>query len=128
MRTSSLLLFFVLCVLAIGCRPANPDPQAKWVKKEADLGPVKQGTEVVHAFGFTNVGRHPLLIRQVKPSCGCTAVDWTRRPIGPGEQGEIRVRYKAGSENTGVELKHVTVFANTKPDFTHLYLKANVVL
>jgi uncharacterized protein (DUF58 family) len=128
MRTSSLLLFFVLWVAALGCKPTPPDPQAEWVSKEADLGPVKQGAEVEHAFVFTNVGRRPLLIREVTPSCGCTAVNWTRRPVGPGEQGEIRVRYKATGETTGVALKHVTVFANTRPDFTNLFVKANIVL
>jgi hypothetical protein len=130
MFLSTLRLFFVLFVLglAAGCKVKNPNPEANWVYKEADLGSVKQGAEVEHAFAFTNVGQQPLLIREVKPSCSCTAVDWTRRPVEPGEKGEIRVRYKASSKSTGLDLKHVTVMANTKPDFTNLYVKARIVL
>ncbi len=115
-------------VLAAGCGPKSPDPLAEWQAKEADLGSVKQGTEVVHAFEFTNAGAQPLLIREVKPSCGCTAVEWPRQAIKPGESGQIKVRYRASSKTAGMDLKHVTVLANTKPDFTNLYLKAKVVL
>lgn len=130
MFQSTLRLFFMLVVLglAFGCTPRNPDPQADWQTKEIDLGLVKQGAEVTQAFAFTNVGTQPLLIREVKPSCSCTAVNWPRQPIGPGEKGEIQVRYKASAVSTGVDLKHVTVMANTKPDFINLYVKAKIVL
>jgi hypothetical protein len=130
MSTATLKLFFVFFSLALASSCSSPknDPQVDWQVKEIDLGQVKQRTEIVRAFAFTNVGQKPLLIREVKPSCGCTAVDWTRHPIGPGEKGEVRVRYRASANTTGVDLKHITVMANTKPDFTNLYLKAKVVL
>jgi hypothetical protein len=48
--------------------------------------------------------------------------------IKAGETAEIKVRYRASSKTAALDLKHVTVLANTKPDFTNLYLKANVVL
>lgn len=130
MRKATLTLLLLLLTLGAlpGCKPGNPDPQAEWKHKEIDFGPVKQGTAVVRTFHFTNVGTQPLLIRDVKTACGCTAVDWPRGPVQPGEKGEIRVRYTASANLVGLDLKHVTVLANTKPDYTNLYLKANIVL
>ena len=113
--------------MAVGCTKRNHAPQAEWLQQEVDLGPVKQGAETVHVFRFTNVGAQPLLIREVKPSCGCTLVDWPRQPIQPGEKGVVRVRYRASPALIGEELRHVTVLANTEPDFTNLYLKARIV-
>ncbi len=130
MFKSTLKLLFMLLALGLAdsCKVRTLDAQADWQGKEIDLGQVKQRAEVVHAFAFTNVGQQPLLIQEVKPSCGCTAVDWTRHPVGPGEKGEIRVRYTASAKITGVDLKHITVLTNTKPNFVNLYLKAHIVL
>jgi hypothetical protein len=129
MRTVIVKVLIVLTGLgaAAGCAPRNRPPRVEWAQQEADLGPVKQGAEAVHAFRFTNVGTQPLLIREVKPSCGCTLVDWPRQFIQPGQKGEVRVRYRASPDLAGEELRHVTVLANTEPGFTHLYLKARIV-
>jgi hypothetical protein len=121
------LIFLTALGTAAGCTRRNPAPLAEWLYQEADLGSIKQGAEAVHAFAFTNVGAQPLLIREVKPSCGCTSVDWPRQPIQPGEKGVVRVRYRASPDLTGEELKHVTVLTNTEPNFTNLYVKALIV-
>ena len=58
-------------------------------KDTLSLGSVKYGTEQKAVFRFTNTGTAPLLIYNVVPSCDCTAVKWKKRPIKPGESGEI---------------------------------------
>ena len=59
-------------------------------KDTLSLGSVKYGTEQKAVFRFTNTGTAPLLIYNVVPSCDCTAVKWKKRPIKPGESGEIQ--------------------------------------
>ena len=55
-----------------------------------NFGTIKEEAgNVVHSFTFKNTGNIPLLIQNVKASCGCTAPKWTKAPIAPGQEGEI---------------------------------------
>ncbi len=49
---------------------------------------------VTATFSVKNVGDKPLLIYNVVSSCGCTNVEWTRKPIIPGEAGTIEATFK----------------------------------
>lgn len=76
--------------------------------KDNTFGGVVQLDKTVHDFGdilvsdgpvtatFTvkNVGDKALLIYNVVSSCGCTNVEWTRKPIAPGETGTIKATFK----------------------------------
>ncbi|WP_027001138.1 DUF1573 domain-containing protein [Hugenholtzia roseola] len=76
-----------------------------------NFGTVSEGTEVEHTFEFTNTGDSPLIISDVKPSCGCTTPDYTKEPIAPNQKGKIVLKFdskgKAGNND-----KATTVFAN----------------
>ena len=50
-----------------------------------NFGEIRQGKPVTTTFEFTNTGAAPLLISSVKTSCGCTASNWTKDAIQPGE-------------------------------------------
>lgn len=86
-----------------------------------DFGRVKEGVQVEHVFSFTNVGAVPLVINDVKSTCGCTIPEWPEDPIEPGEKGEISVQFNS-SGRTGEQSKPVTVFANTYPNQTQVIL------
>lgn len=76
--------------------------------KDNTFGGIVQLDRTVHDFGdilvsdgpvtatFTakNVGEKALLIYNVVSSCGCTNVEWTRKPIAPGETGTIKATFK----------------------------------
>lgn len=49
---------------------------------------------VTATFTAKNVGEKALLIYNVVSSCGCTNVEWTRKPIAPGETGTIKATFK----------------------------------
>ncbi len=53
--------------------------------------PVVEGTEVVHDFAVMNKGTEALSILNVKTSCGCTAVSYTRQ-IPAGGEGKITLK------------------------------------
>ncbi len=44
-------------------------------------------------FSFTNTGKVPLILNDVKASCGCTTPEWTKEPVLPGKNGTIRVTF-----------------------------------
>lgn len=60
-------------------------------------------------FTVTNVGEKPLVIYDVVSSCGCTVVDWTRKPLATGEKGTIKATYK-NDEGGGSFDKNLTVY------------------
>ena len=80
------------------------------VEEAHDFGNIPQGTPVNHTFHFTNTGNKPLKIESVKPSCGCTAADYSKDFIQPGQTGFVKATYKASS--AGVFAKTITVRSN----------------
>lgn len=95
-----------------------------WDNTTHDFGKIKQGTPVTHEFKFTNTGKVPLIITEVKASCGCTTPAWTKEPVMPGGQGFIKATYSAAS--VGAFNKTVTVAANIETGFVQLAIKGEV--
>ncbi len=77
------------------------------------FGEIKQGDIVKHTFNFTNIGDAPLLITDIKTTCGCTTPNYTREPVAPGESGEIEVQFNSAGKS-GLQNKVITIYANTK--------------
>ncbi len=46
-------------------------------------------------FDFTNNGSETVQITSVKPSCGCTSVEWPQSLVTPGQGGKITATYDA---------------------------------
>lgn len=77
-----------------------------------DYGTIKKGSEGTYVFTFTNTGNIPLVLTNVRSSCGCTTPSWPKEPIAPGATGEIKVKYNTNS--VGGFQKTITVFSNAK--------------
>ncbi len=90
-----------------------------------DFGTIKQGEAVEHVFTFENTGTEPLIITKAKGSCGCTAPNWPKEPIAPGETGEIQVKFNSRGKK-GTQKKTVTIWANTTPNQTRLRVNGDV--
>jgi archaellum component FlaG (FlaF/FlaG flagellin family) len=83
---------------------------AAWETDEHDFGTIPQDVPATYTFTVVNEGNKPLLIKNVKPSCGCTATDYTKEPIAPGESGYVKASYNA--HNPGYFSKTVVVTTN----------------
>ncbi len=102
-------------VAAAAERDANSGatPVMTFDKKEHDFGEIEAKTKVETTFSYTNTGDAPLVITNIKSSCGCTIPqDWSREPLAPGEKGEFTVKFNGSGKNK--VSKTVTVTANTK--------------
>ena len=77
---------------------------------EHQYGTIMKGGNGDCVFVFWNDGDEPLILQNVKASCGCTTPTWTQKPVMPGQSGTIAVRYNPN--NVGGFSKQVTVTSN----------------
>lgn len=144
MKTINILMTFLLVLVLSACEskdtklstelvnnpksaetPSNKMPTITFSKTEFDFGRILQGEVVSYTFHFTNTGNVPLIITGVEKSCGCTASDYPRQPIAPGEGGDIKITYDSKG-HFGFQTKTVTVITNAIPSSTVLRIKAEV--
>jgi hypothetical protein len=85
----------------------------QWLDSAKDFGTIQEGRKVEVAFRFRNTGSTPLVITQVRPSCGCTIADQPQEPIAPGAEGHISATFNSEG-HPGVNRKTLFVTANTK--------------
>ena len=90
-----------------------------------DYGTIEKGADGVRTFKFTNTGNAPLIISQVKSTCGCTVPKKPDGPILPGEDGEIQVKYDTNRVNP--IRKTITVTSNADTPTVALKIKGTVI-
>ncbi|TRO65563.1 DUF1573 domain-containing protein [Christiangramia sabulilitoris] len=90
-----------------------------------DYGEIKKGSDGVRVFEVKNIGDAPLIIEDVKSSCGCTVPKKPENPIMPGETGEIQVKYD--TKRVGPIRKTVTVYSNSNEPVKALKIKGAVI-
>lgn len=125
------LLFAMVWVLA--CQAQKPvvqkplsNAEIHFTEKTHEFGDMVQGEKVSHKFTFTNAGTEPLIILNVQTTCGCTASEWNKKPIPPGEGGEILVTFNS-AKKMGRQNKIITVYTNGKVPEEKLKIVANVL-
>lgn len=88
----------------------------------------EEGGKVTARFTFKNVGDSDLILTQVKPGCGCTAANYTRDAVAPGQTGFIDATYDPWGRPNSFH-KNIKVTTN-EPNLTspHLiFIKGNVI-
>lgn len=93
-------------------------------KLEHDYGTIAQGSDGNTEFKFTNKGKSPLVLSNVRASCGCTTPEWTKTPVNPGDKGVITVKYN--TDLPGSFNKSITVTSNAANSSVMLRIKGNV--
>tara|TARA_B100000963_G_C22585681_1_gene652981 strand:+ start:250 stop:618 length:369 start_codon:yes stop_codon:yes gene_type:complete len=84
---------FLTIILAGFIFSANSQ-ELKFNEREFDFGEIKEmDGKVSHKFVFTNNSKKSIQILTVKPSCGCTTPDWSKKEVKPGKEGFIVAEY-----------------------------------
>lgn len=102
--------------------------QAKIEFKETkhDFSTIKEEAGTVsHKFIFKNTGNSPIIISDVKTSCGCTTPNWTKEPILPGKEGFIQAIYNP-QHRPGPFNKTISVMSNAEPKLFVLSIMGDV--
>jgi hypothetical protein len=104
----------------------NTQPsKISWKEDSYNFGDIEKGKPVSHEFTFKNTTDQTILITNVKASCGCTATNYTKTPIKPGETGSVTATYNAHS--VGSFNKTVTVTTNDSDVKKVLIIKGKVL-
>jgi hypothetical protein len=77
------------------------------------FGTIPEGRKLDVSYRFLNSGSKPLIIAQVRPSCGCTVAEQPDEPVLPGQEGVIRASFNSEGR-VGVNSKTLYVIANTR--------------
>ncbi len=92
-----------------------------------DFGKIQEKKgPVSYDFMFENTGQLPLIINEVKATCGCTSPEWSRQPVIPGQNGKVQVKYDPRNR-PGPFSKTVSVISNAKNRVTTLTVKGEVI-
>ena len=122
MGVSQKKTLFASQVIAFG---QPKESNVAWLSPTAhDFGELKQGKPVTHVFRFKNTGNTPLLIDNVRASCGCTGVDWLEEIVPPGGEGTVKIEFDA--KKPGYFYKKITVFFSSQRKGEKLFIEGYV--
>lgn len=105
-------------------------PSISFDKTLHDFGDITNGTPVETIFSYTNSGRSPLVVTDIKSTCGCTVPQgWSKSPLMPGESSQFSVKFNGKGANkvsktitlttnteNGREQVRITAFVKPDPD------------
>jgi hypothetical protein len=86
-------------------------PKIIFDSTEHDFGTIKDGDVVSYEFKFKNTGKDPLIIYNVKSSCGCTTTIAGNDKLKSGEESTIKVQFNSKGKS-GMYEGTITVTSN----------------
>ncbi|MDC1259106.1 DUF1573 domain-containing protein [Flavobacteriaceae bacterium] len=88
-------------------------PTLSFDKTTHDFGQIMNGTPVETVFAYTNTGKSPLVVTNIKSTCGCTVPkDWSKEPLMPGASSQFTVKFNGKGANK--VSKTITLTTNTE--------------
>ncbi len=117
-------LFFTFSVL--GSINAQKGAVIEFKEESFNFGKIEEGPKVSHEFVFKNTGTEPLILSNVKASCGCTTPYWPKEPLMPNEESKILVTYST-NKRSGAFTKTITVSSNATEASKILRITGNVI-
>jgi len=115
----------LIAIVALVSFAATAQAKISFKSDTIDYGTIAKGSDGLRVFEFTNTGNAPLIISDVKSSCGCTVPKKPDGPIAPGASSTIEVKYD--TNRVGPIRKTVTVYSNADEPIKALKIKGEVV-
>lgn len=110
---SLIFLLFSLGVANVLAQRSDGGPKMVFERTAHDFGDVeRKGGDLIAMFRFVNEGDSPLVIKKINKSCSCMTASYSRRPVMPGEKGEIRIKYEPHKVEPGKFHKVIQIYTN----------------
>lgn len=93
-------------------------------EKIVDMGNIIKGKTYNVSFKYVNKTPGPLLIEDIRPSCGCAVPQWDKIPIRENKSSELVISFTP--ETLGYNSKTIMVTHNKSKHPVRLIIKANV--
>jgi len=126
---SGILLILLFLIAVTSCQNPISNTGALTTVSIRDtvinIGTIKYGEVKKVQFKITNNGDAPLLIKLVEPGCGCTKVNWPKKPIKKGNEAIISAEFDGKA--FGFFRKDMEVFMNTAEGSKRLYFTGEAV-
>jgi hypothetical protein len=120
-------IFSTIFMALVAVAMMAQDPVITFGKTEHDFGKINEEDGRVSVdFEFKNEGMAPLVLSNVRASCGCTTPKWTKEPVEPGQTGVITVTYNPNGR-PGRFQKTVTITSNATEATKKVYIKGEVI-
>ena len=118
---------YTLCMVIFSVAMYGQQPVITLDKTSHDFGKINEADgRVTTVFTIKNEGMSPLVLSNVRASCGCTTPNWTREPIEPGQTGTITVTYNPNGR-PGRFQKTVTITSNATEPTKRVTIKGEVI-
>jgi hypothetical protein len=118
-------LALIALVAIVGFTAQAQQAKISFKADTVDYGTIAKGSDGVRVFEFTNTGDAPLVITDVKSSCGCTVPKKPNGPVAPGDSSTIEVKYD--TNRVGPIRKTITVYSNASEPMVALKIKGEVM-
>ncbi len=127
MRKVKFLLGLIIVLISLNVSAQEQKyPVMTFKETSHDFGTIHEKDVVKHVFKFKNTGNAPLLITNMRASCGCTAANYSKKPILPGEEGQFTVTFNSAYK-PHKQHKRVTITCNTKKGKEYVNITADVI-
>lgn len=121
MKSIKLTLSLIIAVIF-----ATAQPQLHFENSTYDFGTIKEdGGKVTGRFIFTNTGNANLILKSVRPGCGCTAANYTTDSVAPGQKGFIDATFDPYNRPGGFT-KNIRITTN-EPKFNEEKVPPTVI-
>ena len=101
-------------------------PAVTFDKLTHDFGEIQNGTPVETVFTYTNSGKSPLVVTDIKSTCGCTVPQgWSREPLAPGASSQFTVKFNGKGANK--VSKTITLTTNTEKGREQVRISAFII-
>lgn len=122
---SKTLLFIILLMMS-NMMFSQKKPKIVWEEKVHNFNQLSSKDSLAETFFFFHVeGDSPLIIYDVSASCGCTTVDWIKKPIKPGNKGYVKVMLQFKGQH-GYFDKRFFVNSNSQKSTDLLRIKGTI--
>lgn len=117
-----LLMWLVFLSLHVACLGQQLEAR----HSEHHFGVIREGEQVEHTFLYKNIGQKPLIVNDVRLTCGCTAVEWDKEPLPAGDSTRLTIRFDSRNK-LGRQRKVITLISNATNAPTRLQLIGTVL-
>ncbi|HEX2395466.1 MAG TPA: DUF1573 domain-containing protein, partial [Bacteroidales bacterium] len=123
-KNSVFILFLLLGSYSVY---AQEKSSMEFAEKELNFGTIRAiDGKINHDFVFTNRGKTPIILNDVRTSCGCTVPEWPKEPILPGKTGKISVSFNPNGQSGSIS-KSIQIISNAVNSPVSLMIRGVVI-
>lgn len=126
MKKSVYLLFFLLIATNLTVFGQGNTAKITFEETIFSFGDVEEGTKIKHSFSYTNTGKSPLIISDIRTTCGCTVTAWDKKPLKIGQSEQIEVTFDTNNK-VGRQHKVLVILTNAKKALIYLEMQGNIL-